>query len=602
MKCIRPDLSEKLVLYVEHLLAADEQKEVESHIAGCELCRDEAQALQNNIRLIRKSASSNPGASPSSPCPDDRMLVEFSESPESLAPGDRKMVESHLRSCQECQSILENLQKLSGEIEHFQDVPDKSATMPEAVKARISALYKRETMEPEGFFGKIIRFFQKPRYSVISALAALLLIVGTFTLMLGDMAGRHKSEVSAPSSTQALLTMRPDDESLQKEQKVGDEKSSAKEEASDSGALSPQKMARTETVEGVSKLRNNEKEKEAQGFTDGRRNLADSLKGQDKGSNLSGESAGTVNKMTAGEADKTAGSTQDNAPQGAGAGGYAPGSSPQAGPGGAPGGSGFGMGGSGGGAPGSGAPAGGAPGGGAPAGTGGMMQGRFGAGAQSTTAAQPDARDNLIVGGSQNIQAQQYSHTTGAATPSSQNMKKDTIDADGTKAKTKTEERERYTGADGNRGNAPAQQPAASSSTWVAGKTVPAPASAPRTELQKAPAAAESSKPSMARVQEGAVESKKQRDSEKERLERELTAAGQSYLDRTIGAEKARITVMITPDEAKTSLDVKKIHVVIKSTCALKEKEKTSLVQGISEKLKLNSDRDTVQIEVSPAH
>jgi len=104
----------------------------------------------------------------------------------------------------------------------------------------------------------------------------------------------------------------------------------------------------------------------------------------------------------------------------------------------------------------------------------------------------------------------------------------------------------------------------------------------------------------MARVQEGAAESKKQRDSEKERMERELTAAGQSYLDRTIGQEKARITVMITPDEAKASLDVKKIHVVIKSTCALKEKEKTSLVQGISEKLKLNSNRDTVKIEVSP--
>ncbi|MHC9540487.1 MAG: hypothetical protein AB9903_13305 [Vulcanimicrobiota bacterium] len=590
MKCIRPDLSEKLVLYVEHLLAADEQKEVESHITRCELCRDEAQALQNNIRLIRKSASSKPGAAPSSPCPDDRMLVEFSESPESLAPGDRKMVESHLRSCQECQNILESLQELSGEIEHFQDVPDKSVTMPEAVKARISALYKRDAVEPEGFFGRIIRFFQKPRYSVISALAALLLIVGAFTLMLGDMAGRHRSEVSAPPPTQALLTMRPDDESRQKEQKAIDEKSSAKEEATDSGASSPQKMARTETLEGVSKLRNNEKEKEAQWFTDGRRNPADSLKGQDKGSNASGQSAGTVNKVTAGEADKTVSSAQDNAPQGAG--GYAPGRSTLAGPGGAPGGSGYGMGGSGGSA----------PGGGASGVNGGMMQGRIAAGAQSTTAAQPDARDNLIVGGSQNIQAQHYSHTTGAAAPSSQNIKKDNADADGTKAKTKTDERERYTGAEGNRGNVPAQQPAASSSTWVAGKTAPAPASAPRTELQKAPAAAESSRPSMARVQEGAAESKKQRDSEKERMERELTAAGQSYLDRTIGAEKARITVMITPDEAKDSLDVKKIHVVIKSTCALKEKEKTSLVQGISEKLKLNSNRDTVKIEVSPAH
>ncbi|MGV8123380.1 MAG: hypothetical protein AB2L14_26810 [Candidatus Xenobiia bacterium LiM19] len=589
MKCIRPDLSEKLVLYVEHLLAADEQKEVESHIAGCELCRDEAQALQNNIRLIRKNASSNPGASPSSPCPDDRMLVEFSESPESLAPGDRMMVESHLKSCNECQSILESLQKLSGEIEHFQDVPDKSATMPEAMKARISALYKRETLEPEGFFGRIIRFFQKPRYSVISALAALLLIVGAFTLMLGDMAGRHKSEVSAPPSTQALFTMRPDDESLLKDRKAVNEKSSAKEEASDSGALSPQKMARTETIEGVSKLRNNEKEKEAPGFTDGRRNLADSLKGQDKGSNASGESAVTANKMTAGEANQTASSAQDNALQGAGAGGYAPGSSPLARHGGAPGRDGYGMGGSGGGA----------SAGGASAGTGGMMQGRIAAGAQSTTAAQPDARDNLIVGGSQNIQAQQYSHTTGAAAPSSQNIKKDNADADGTKVK--TDERERYTGTEGNRGNVPAQQPAASSSTWVAGRTASAPPSAPRTELQKAPAAAESPKPSMARFQEGAAESKKQRDSEKERLERELAAAGQSYLDRTIGAEKARITVMITPDEAKSSLGVKKIHVVIKSTCALKEKEKTSLVQGISEKLKLNSDRDTVKIEVSPA-
>lgn len=574
MKCIRPDLSEKLVLYVEHLLAADEQKEVESHIAGCELCRDEAQALQNNIRLIRESASSNPGAASSLSCPDDRMLVEFSESPDSLAPGDRKMVESHIESCRECQSILESLQELSGEIENFQDVPDRSITMPEAVKLQISSLYKREAVRAESFFDRIIRFFSKPRYSVISALAALLLIAGAFTIIQGDMTGRYK-EVSAPPSTQALLTMRPDDESLRRELKAAGEGSSVKEEAS----LSPQKAAVNEMQQNAI-----EKEKESQVISAGKKDLADSLKSRDKGSQAPAGGISTANKMTAGEANRTASSVQDNVFQGAGTGGYAPGNSPLAGSGGAPGRYGYGMGGSGGGASG---------------GTGGTMQGRTVAGQEGITSEPTNTNSNLIAGGSQNIQAQQYSHTAGLTAPSSQNIKKE---ADDKKVKA---ERERYTSTEGNRGTAPAQQPAAPSSTWVTGRTPPVPPLAPRTELQKAPAATEPPKPAMARVQEGAAEAKKQRDSEKERVERELTAAGQSYLDRAIGVEKAKITVAITTDDRKTSQTspgVKKIHVVIISTCALKDKEKTSLVQGISEKLGLKSDRDSVQIEVSPAH
>ncbi len=589
MKCIRPDLSEKLVLYIEHLLGADEQKEVESHIAECELCRDETQALCDNISLIKKSAASGLNLSLSSPCPDDRMLVEFSESPESLAPGDRKKVESHIESCQECQSILENLRELSGSIEHFQDVPDKRITMPEAMKAQISALYKREAREPEGLILNVIRFFQKPRYSFISALAALLLVVGAFTLMIGDMAGRHKSEVSVPSSTQALLTMRPDDESLRRELKVGGERSQAKEEASDSGASSPQKMAKSDTMGGATKQSAFDKGKETLGFTEGRKDITDSLKEQEKNSQSHTGSTLADKKKAAMETYQAVPSDRDNASHGAGAGGTAPGGPPIAEPGGAPVGAGYGTAGSGGGASG---------------GAGGMMPRRTGAGLEGETNAPTDTTGNLIVGGSHNAQAQQYARTQGAMAPSSQNIKKENKDMAGTKTST---EGDKYASINENKGTSPAQPSAtvaaaqASPAPPPSGKTLPAPVRAAQTSGQKAPAAPASSKPSMARIPGTVVQPANFRDSEKERIERELAAAGQSYLDRTLGSEKARITVMITPDEEKSSLEVKKISVVIKSTCTLKEKEKTSLVQGISEKLKLRSDRDTVHIEITPA-
>jgi|GEM_PF-2005747 len=597
MKCRRPDLSEKLVLYVERLLDGSERKELESHISECEPCRDEAQALFDSIGLIRLSASSNSGAPSSSPCPDDRMLVEFSESPDKLAAGDRNKVEAHLKSCLDCQSILESLREMSAELGDYSDTADSTAKIPEAIKARISSLYGKESKEPGGLMDMIVRFFRKPKYSIISALAALLLIVGAFTLMIGEMAGRQKAEMPAPSSTQALLTTRPDDGALKGGRRSGYEGGLSKEEAADSGNASNEKTGKSDLQSGLAKMKAAEGEKETFTSAAGDKDKADMLKGRAKDSQARPDSASADRKaaeetfgfkppgLESAHRDGGAGATGPEDRIAAGPGGSA-GNMPQSSAGSVPGGAPGNMTG---GAPGGatagdhgithGHAPGGAPvkaqgnapsaggygaGGGSTDESAASMQPATGAGQKTAAASRTESTGNLVVGGSQNIQAQQYARPNAAAE---------------------------------NKGGAPAQPPASPSSSWVAGKTAPA----PKMVTQATPSVSEPSKQNLARAQGAAAESKKLRAREQESMERELTAAGQGYIDRAIGPDKARITVIVTPEEDRAPFEVKKINVVIRSACALSDSEKASLAQGISEKLKLQTNRDTVHIEVSPS-
>jgi hypothetical protein len=601
MKCRRPDLSEKLVLYVEHLLDEKERKELDSHISECELCRDEAQALSDNIGMIKLSASSKSGAPSPSPCPDERMLVEFSESPDLIAPGDRKKLEAHLKGCLECQSILESLREMSAELGDYTDAADSTAKMPEVMKARISSLYGKESTEPGGLVDILVRFFRKPKYSIISALAALLLIVGAFTLMIGEMTGRQKAEMPAPSSTQTL-TMRPDDGALKGGRRAGYEGGLSKEEAADSSGLSNEKTVKSDMQSGLAKMKAAETEKERLAFTDREKDLAGPLKGRAKSMPASPDNVSADKKMAAGEAFSSSPAGLDRAPRDGGAGAPGPEDRIAAGPGGSaanmPQSSAGSMPGRASGNMTGGMPGGAAAGdhgithghapGGAPVkaqgnapsaggyGAGGgstdesapSMQPATGAGQKTAAASRTENTGNLVVGGSQNIQAQQYARPNAAAE---------------------------------DKGGAPAQPPASPSSSWVAGKTAPAPASAPKMVTQAAPSVSEPSKQNLARAQGAAAESKKLRAREQESMERELTAAGQGYIDRAIGPDKARITVTVTTEGDRAPLEVKKINVVIRSTCALSDSEKASLAQGISEKLKLQTNRDTVHIEVSPS-
>jgi anti-sigma factor RsiW len=195
MKCNTPRINEKLVQYVENLLPTAEMEEVRSHLQACEVCREERKSLTITTGLLKTGAGRT--ASTSSPCPDESLLVSFAEAPGSLKEGDRRMVARHVKKCSDCREALSLLGELDRELEKTAHNAPVFISMPEAVKKEARRLYGKEK---NGLWQTCIQLFgMKPRYSLLSALAVTLLVVGIFSVLFNDMAGTRQARTTSPS-------------------------------------------------------------------------------------------------------------------------------------------------------------------------------------------------------------------------------------------------------------------------------------------------------------------------------------------------------------------------------------------------------------------
>jgi anti-sigma factor RsiW len=212
MMCKKPELSEKLVLFIENLLPDDEQTEIRAHLEECERCRDEERSLRENISLLRDGAHVQ-GAS-SVTCPDEDILVTYQESPEKLIPKERRRLESHLAHCIECQQAFSLLKDISHDLEGEADPAPSAARIPRALREAMENLYGKP--QKSGLLDRLLSIFQvRPGYSLLSALAVTLIIVGVLSLVFNDMAyqrAAHFSQSGMDESNRAIATGAPGEE------------------------------------------------------------------------------------------------------------------------------------------------------------------------------------------------------------------------------------------------------------------------------------------------------------------------------------------------------------------------------------------------------
>ncbi|MDQ7822655.1 MAG: zf-HC2 domain-containing protein [Candidatus Eremiobacteraeota bacterium] len=228
MTCKKPELSEKLVLYVEEQLSAEESGEIARHMEECESCREEAAFLGEHIGLIREGARFP--QSRMAPCPDEGLLVDFVENPGGLAAGDRASITSHVEKCGDCQkavSLLKEVASLGDE----EKSPAYKVSLPAPLREAVARLYGPP--KQSGIFQRIAAFFAaKPRYSILSALAAVLLLVGVLHVLFNDMMLRKSAEISplvAPQQT--AMVFRNEERGQAPQSSAASKKSSSRHDA-----------------------------------------------------------------------------------------------------------------------------------------------------------------------------------------------------------------------------------------------------------------------------------------------------------------------------------------------------------------------------------
>jgi hypothetical protein len=204
MMCKKPELSEKLVLFIENMLPGEEHKEIGAHLEECEGCRDEEQALRANISLLKEGARLESTSKAITPCPDEDSLVTYQEAPENLSVKERRRIESHLKRCGDCREALSLLTDLSLGLPGDQALPSP-VKMPLAIRKAAENLYGRP--HKEGLIDRVLSIFQvRPSYSLLSALAVTLIIVGVLSLVFNDLTYQKASHVSYRAATDSHKT------------------------------------------------------------------------------------------------------------------------------------------------------------------------------------------------------------------------------------------------------------------------------------------------------------------------------------------------------------------------------------------------------------
>ena len=199
MSCKRQDLAEKLVLYTENLASQEERTQIEAHLQECESCREEVGVLKENIGLIKKGSL----IKTLSQCPEEDILVTLSEAPDSIPEAQRKRLQSHINYCGTCRETFALLRELDTELKTGEDAAQAQVKMPASMKEAVENLYgKKEDRQP-GFLEKLVQAFNlRPRYSLFSAIAVVLLLVGVLSILFTDLA--YRSEITAPTTSQKL--------------------------------------------------------------------------------------------------------------------------------------------------------------------------------------------------------------------------------------------------------------------------------------------------------------------------------------------------------------------------------------------------------------
>ena len=108
--CDRPEINDRLLLYLEGGVPAQERETIKLHAQGCAACREELQQLREILGTVKTHA-----AEIRSSCIAPEVLVEYAEQCKPLAASLIKSIETHLSLCPTCKKEYDCLTQLQAE-------------------------------------------------------------------------------------------------------------------------------------------------------------------------------------------------------------------------------------------------------------------------------------------------------------------------------------------------------------------------------------------------------------------------------------------------------------------------------------------------------
>ena len=141
-----------LTAFAEGELPVALSRQVQEHIAQCEACRKEIQAIKKFVPVVKeyRSALFEQEKARAGPCPDRDTLRQFANEPGRMSLTLYKQVDAHRQSCPDCAAAIDIIKGVEAGFE-----TDKPARVSRGALKRLRGLYRKEafvtpTMRPGG--------------------------------------------------------------------------------------------------------------------------------------------------------------------------------------------------------------------------------------------------------------------------------------------------------------------------------------------------------------------------------------------------------------------------------------------------------------------
>jgi len=114
--CIRPELNEKLLLYIENMLP-EQQQEVALHLKECKACAEEVKKAQEIHGILKAGAQVFSQLKPITACISPELLTDYCDRKDLLPAATLEVIEEHLAGCAACTRDYECLVMLREELQ-----------------------------------------------------------------------------------------------------------------------------------------------------------------------------------------------------------------------------------------------------------------------------------------------------------------------------------------------------------------------------------------------------------------------------------------------------------------------------------------------------
>ncbi len=187
MSCSRPELSDKLLLYVEKELSGEEEKEIRSHVSQCPQCGSEIEALKAMISDLKMNGEV-PLKSDIHPTTDE--LTRFFYSRENLNEKNRLKISEHVFQCPQCMEEVKLLLECPDIDESI--APEENVKVPVELAKSFNRLYGTkksehvtvESIKPHSLWDRLWTILTPQfRFAYASAFVMLILIMSMVVVL-----------------------------------------------------------------------------------------------------------------------------------------------------------------------------------------------------------------------------------------------------------------------------------------------------------------------------------------------------------------------------------------------------------------------------------